>query len=80
MLVIPRKKLDLLDPRTMNESFVKLNIDEIKKQIRHNLIQSFEDLEKERRRETFTLTSSFIMMAIGSIGFTSIHFIAHPIF
>jgi len=77
-LVAPRKKLDLLDPRKMNNSFIELEIKEIKRQIRHNLIQSFEDLAKERRKENFILTSSFVTIGIGAIGFLIIHFIAHP--
>ena len=79
-LVVPRKKLDLLDPKKMNNSFIKLEIKEIKRQIKHNLIQSFEDLAKERRKENFTLTSSFVFMGIGATGFILIHFIAYPPF
>jgi hypothetical protein len=78
-LVAPRKKLDLLDPRKMNNSFIGLEIREIKRQIKHNLIQSFEDLAKERKRENFILTLSFGFMGIGALGLILIHFIAHPL-
>lgn len=79
-LVIPRKKLDLLDPRKMNNEFNELQFKEIKRQIRHNLIQGFEDLQKERNKETWALTYSFIMLGVGAIGFLIIRFVAHPIF
>jgi len=78
-LVIPRKKLDLLDPKKLNNKFNELEIDEIKRQIRHNLIEGFEDLQKERNKETWTLLYSFIMMGIGSIGFLIIYFVTHQI-
>lgn len=78
VLVAPRTKLDLLDPRKINNSFIKLEIKEIKRQIKHNLIQSFEDLAKERKKENFILTVSFVSIGIGAIGFVVIHFMAHP--
>lgn len=78
-VVIPRKKLDLLDPRTMNNSFIKLETKEIKRQIKHNLIQSFEDLAKERRGDNFIMMSSFGFMGIGALGLILLHFTAHPI-
>ena len=68
VIVWPRKKLSLLDPRKMNNEFAGFELSEVKRQIRHNLILGFEELQRERKKDTSTIGISFIMMGVGSIG------------
>lgn len=76
MTVVPRKKLDLLDPRKMNDDFNESDLEETKRQLRHKLIQSFEDLQKERRIQAKILLSSLISLAVGALGFTLLYLTA----
>jgi len=75
ILIIPRKKLEIVDPRTINNELNELPLNEIKRQLRHNLIQSFEELEKERNKELFAIKVSFIFLGIGSFLFIVLYFL-----
>lgn len=77
IIIIPRKKLDLLDPRKMNNDYNEFDLETIKRQIRHNLIQSFENLQKECRKETKNLLLGLIFLGIGASGFTLLYVLAH---
>jgi hypothetical protein len=74
VIIIPRTKLELLDPRTINnELYQENNLDEVKKQIKHNLITSFEEIEKIRNKETFAIKCSFIFLGLGSLCLIILH-------
>lgn len=69
MIIIPRNKLELLDPRTMNNQLYSSSLPEVKRQIRYNLIKSFEEIEKIRDKEIKAIKISFVFLGLGALCF-----------
>lgn len=75
LVIMPRRKLALIDPRTINNELRKFELPEIKRQLRHNLIKTFEILENERNKEISAVKSSFIFLGLGSLCFIIVYFL-----
>ncbi len=68
IVLFPRTKLELLDPRTINNELCeKDDLEEVKRQIKNNLITSFEEIEKIRNKENLAIKLSFLFLGIGSL-------------
>ena len=64
-IIMPRKKLKLLDPRKLNNEFANKKIPETKQAIKLQLIQDFKILKDDNEDLEHTIRISFRLLIIG---------------
>ncbi|MCA2003923.1 MAG: hypothetical protein LDL06_04065 [Candidatus Nitrosotenuis sp.] len=66
-IIKPRQRLNLLNPRTANNRFATMPIEEARDQVKRNLLQNFSEIRREVIKDTRYISSGFWTGIIGSV-------------
>jgi len=66
-IIKPRQRLNLLNPRTANNRFVTMPIEEARDQVKRNLLQNFSEIRREVIKDTRYISGGFWTGIVGSV-------------
>lgn len=67
-VIMPRDRLQLVDPRSTNNDYANLTSSELQKTLKNELIENFEFIERARKYDPVCIFLSFCFLITGTIG------------
>lgn len=65
IVVFPRTRFSLIEPRKFNDNYGNEDIDEVKQQLRRSMILNYENINKHRMKDVLCLKLGYITLTIG---------------